>query len=200
MIQAVRICGLLFYFLWNVIKWDILLGKGEKGMEQKLETLCRLNGIECRIGGSTLLHHHGLSDHADDLDVFVEPDQFETIDAVLSRVGKKQESPPHPEYMTTYFGEYTFEGRDIDVMASFRIKCMDGIYTHPYIEPDGKWMHLEEWAVLYTVMGRTNRVKKIRRYFDTHIFNEEIIRTCLKRAPASIIEAVTEQFKGCMKR
>ncbi|EPE62448.1 hypothetical protein L479_01174 [Exiguobacterium sp. S17] len=102
--------------------------------------------------------------------------------------------------MTTYFGEYTFEGYDIDVMASFRMRCTDGIYTHPYIEPDGSWMHLEEWVVLYSVMGRGEKVDKLHEYFMTHPFNNSIVQSCLKRAPASVIEAVTEQFKEYMKR
>ncbi len=169
-------------------------------MEKQVETLCRLNGVACRFGGSSLLKHHGIVETARDLDLFVEPDQFETIDRVLSRAGKKEESGPHDEYMTTYFGEYTFEGQDIDVMASFRMRCTDGIYTHPYIEPDESWMHLEEWVVLYSVMGREEKVDKLHEYFMTHPFNNSIVQTCLKRAPASVVEAVTEQFKEYMKR
>lgn len=169
-------------------------------MKKQIETLCRLNGIACRFGGSTLLKHHGLIETTNDLDVFVEPDQFERLDQVLSRIGEKVETAPHDDYMTTYFGEYTLEGRDIDVMASFRMRCMDGIYTHPYIEPDGNWMHLEEWVVLYAVMGRGEKVDTLHEYFMTHPFNNSIVQTCLKRAPASIIEAVTEQFNDCMKR
>ncbi|EPE62422.1 hypothetical protein L479_01173 [Exiguobacterium sp. S17] len=59
-------------------------------MEKQVETLCRLNGVACRFGGSSLLKHHGLVETARDLDLFVEPDQFETIDRVFSRAGKKK--------------------------------------------------------------------------------------------------------------
>ena len=169
-------------------------------MKEKLETLCRLNGIECRIGGSTLLKHHGLMETANDLDVFVEPDQFERLDNVLSRVGEKHDTKPHTDYLTTYFGEYEVEGVEVDVMASFRMKCTDGIYTHPYIEPVDGWMHLEEWAVLYTVMQRREKVEHIKAYLLNHSFNEEIVRTCLLRAPDSVIEQVITQFQDVMKR
>ncbi|TCI20325.1 hypothetical protein [Exiguobacterium sp. SL-9] len=169
-------------------------------MDKQVETICRLNGIACRFGGSTLLKQHGLIETANDLDVFVEPDQFERLDQVLSRAGRKVESAPHLDYVTTYFGEYEFEGGDIDVMASFRMKCTDGIYTHPYIEPTGSWMHLEEWIVLYTVMNRIDKLERLSQYFETHPMNETIVQTCLKRAPASVIESVTERFGARMKR
>ncbi|MCC5891758.1 MAG: hypothetical protein JJU47_03920 [Exiguobacterium sp.] len=169
-------------------------------MKAKLETLCRLNGIACRIGGSTLLRHHGLVETANDLDVFVEPDQFERLDNVLRRAGEKLDSTPHPDYMTTYFGEYVFEGVDIDVMASFRMKCTDGIYTHPFMEPQDGWMRLEEWVVLYTVMGRAEKVDLLHDYFQTVPLDETVIQTCLKRAPASIVESVTTRFRDLMKR
>lgn len=169
-------------------------------MEKQIETLCRLNGIECRFGGSTLLKHHGLIEAANDLDIFVETDQFERMDQILSRAGRKVESTPHGEYMTTYFSEYTFQGNDIDVMASFRMKCTDGIYKHPYIEPIGNWMRLEEWVVLYTVMNRTDKLENLARHFETETLDETILQMCLKRAPASVIEAVTERFGTYMKR
>lgn len=168
--------------------------------DKQLETLCRLNGIACRFGGSTLLKHHGIVQETNDLDVFVEPDQFEKLDKVLSRVGEKKDTEPHPLYMTTYFGEYTFDGTDMDVMASFRMKCTDGIYTHPYIEPNGPWMHLEEWIVLYTVIGRAEKVEMLAAYFQTHELDEAIVHACLKRAPYSVVEAVTEKFGSLMKR
>lgn len=177
-----------------------MLQEGVTRMEKQVETLCRLNGIACRFGGSTLLKHHGLIETTNDLDVFVEPDQFERLDQVLSRVGVKVETKPHADYMTTYFSEYVFEGGDIDVTASFRMKCTDGIYTHPYIEPVGSWMRLEEWVVLYTVIGREDRLNRLADYFETHQLNEGIVQACLKRAPASVIEAVTERFGTYMKR
>ena len=168
-------------------------------MVKQLETLCRLNGIECRFGGLALLERYGIVDIGNEADLFVDPYQFGKLDQVLSRAGKKQESEPRPEYMTTHFGEYTFEEKDIVVMSSFRMKCTDGIYTHPYIEPDGEWMHLEEWVVLYTVMDRRDQLERLTHYFETHHLNEVIVQTCLKRAPNSVIEHVTERFGERMK-
>lgn len=169
-------------------------------MMAKLEALCRLNGIACRIGGSTLLQQYGLVETANDLDVFVEPDQFERLDNVLSRVGEKLDTKPDPDYMTTYFGEYVFEGVEIDVMASFRMKCTDGIYTHPFIEPRAGWMRLEEWVVLYSVMGRKEKVDLLHDYFQTAVLDETVLQTCLKRAPASVVESVMTRFRDLMKR
>lgn len=169
-------------------------------MLKQLETICRLNGIAYRIGGSQLLKHHGIVEVTNDIDVFVEPDQFEKMDRVLSRIGEKKPSDPHDAYVTTYFGEYVFEGTDVDVMSSFRMKCTDGIYTHPFIEPDGQWMHLEEWVVLYTVIGREDKLASLVHYFKTHNINEGIVQDCLKRAPQSVREGVTERFGEVMKR
>ncbi|WP_214780853.1 hypothetical protein [Exiguobacterium sp. s22] len=169
-------------------------------MLKQLETICRLNGIEYRIGGSELLKHHHIVEVTNDIDVFVEPDQFEKIDRVLSRAGEKQSSEPHEAYLTTYFGEYAFEGTDVDVMSSFRMKCTDGIYTHPFIEPAGQWMHLEEWIVLYTVIDREEKLDSLIHYFKHHSINEGIVHECLKRAPQSVIEGVTERFGELMKR
>lgn len=169
-------------------------------MLKQLETICRLNGIAYRIGGSQLLKHHGIVDETNDIDVFVEPDQFERLDQILSRAGEKQLTEPHEAYLTTYFGEYVFEGTDVDVMSSFRMKCTDGIYTHPYIEPEGNWMHLEEWIVLYTVIGREDKLTRLARYFETHDINEGIVHACLRRAPQSVVEGVTERFGEMMKR
>lgn len=190
------------FFMSGHDKMGHMCKKGEVEVEmlKQIETLSRLNGIVCRFGGSTLLKHHGLIEMTNDLDVFVEPDQFERLDQVLSRVGEKVETPPHADYMTTHFGEYVLDGNDIDVMASFRMRCTDGIYTHPYIEPDGNWMRLEEWIVLYTVMGRTDKLERLEHYFSKHPFDETIVQTCLKRAPVSVVEAVTERFRAYMKR
>ncbi|WP_214829866.1 hypothetical protein [Exiguobacterium algae] len=169
-------------------------------MLKQLETICRLNGIAYRIGGSQLLKRYGIVDVTNDVDLFVEPDQFERIDQILSRAGEKRSSEPHEAYLTTYFGEYVFEGTDVDVMSSFRMKCTDGIYTHPYIEAEGNWMHLEEWIVLYTVIGRDDKLTRLARYFETHSMDEGIVHACLKRAPHSVIEGVTERFGSMMKR
>jgi hypothetical protein len=54
---------------------------------------------------------------------------------------------------------------------------------------------LEDWLVLYTLMGRTNKVALIKKYFETSFkLDEKLLEKALKSAPKKIKQDI--EFLG----
>lgn len=151
------------------------------GTEHKLKTLARIaraldaEGAVWAVGAGALLHLCGVTDAFTDIDITVREEDAKTAEAVLSAMGVLL--PPReksPQYLTRYFGEFTVDGVDVDVMAGLVI-VSDGVaYDCPFAAAQiagfadvcGQRVPLQslaDWKRYYTLMGRTAKAALLDR-------------------------------------
>ncbi len=128
------------------------------------------------VGASVLLHHYGLIENPDDIDILVDLKDIERVDEILKNIGEKKDREKSDTYLTKHFYEYVVRGIDIDVMAGLRISHNNGIFE--YIFDNTSILEcrkingvniplssLEDWYVLYQLIpGREIKVKMIENY------------------------------------
>jgi len=144
----------------------------EKALRRLAEKLNAAN-ICWGIGASWLLVHWGVTESYHDFDIVVADADVEKADRVLSKLGMKTlEERENGEF----HGEYHFDGADIDMRSPY---ILNGTY-HMQFDASSiageaavlgaavRLMHLEDWLVLYALMGKTRRVEELTAYFAAH--------------------------------
>ncbi|GAU79145.1 GNAT family N-acetyltransferase [Fusibacter sp. 3D3] len=145
------------------------------------------------VGASIVLDYYGLLEESPhDIDLIIQIDDIEKVDALLKGLGEKQSWEKSDQYSTPYFYEYKIEGIKVDVMALLTINTIDGKFTYHFNEACIKsiWKEdhivipltpLEDWFVLYALMGnREEKVKLIETYFKDKKIEETTIMEELK--------------------
>ncbi|MBZ9633887.1 nucleotidyltransferase family protein [Clostridium sp. FP1] len=134
------------------------------------------NGVVWAVGASILLHHYGLIDNPNDIDILVDLNDIEKADKILKSIGEKKVREKSDTYSTKYFYEYVVHGVDIDLMAGLSINYKNGIYeylfNHTSISEYKKingvnipLSSLEDWYVIYQLIpSREVKVKMIEDY------------------------------------
>jgi hypothetical protein len=137
----------------------------------------QVRGRVWAIGGTTLLHHHGI--HADaprDLDTFTTPEDFATVAAACAQLFGPGVRTQSTEYVSDEFLRFTaLDGTQIDLIAG-AAAMHDGVRKTWYFDPknidiaDGlPWMKLEDWLALYALFKRAQRVAQIEQYLRRRI-------------------------------
>lgn len=144
----------------------------EKALRRMAEKL-NAAGICWGIGASWLLFHRGVTEGYHDFDIVVADADIEKADQILSKLGMKTLG----EWVEHEFhGEYHFDGADIDMRSPY---TLGGAYHMRFdassmaekatiLGATVPLMHLEDWLILYALMGKTRRVDELTAYFATH--------------------------------
>lgn len=161
------------------------------------------------VGGSVLLKSYGIIDEVHDIDILISKKDIKRALEVLDRIAVRQEIPMKDEYKTEYFYVYMFRGVSIDVMSSFRINHINGIYEF-ILDKDSivkkekrndvviPYSSLEDWFIAYKLMiGRENKVKLIEKYLTLNgILHVNLLIRALDQAlPDSIRNEIEELVK-----
>ncbi len=144
----------------------------EKALRRMAEKLNAAN-ICWGIGASWLLFHWGITDSYHDFDIVVADADVEKADRVLSKLGMKTLGEWDNQ---EFHGEYHFDGADIDMRSPY---ILNGTYHMQFnttsiageatvLGATVPLMHLEDWLVLYALMGKTRRVDELTAYFASH--------------------------------
>lgn len=158
-------------------------GKAPAGRAEKLAVLRTIAlafekaSLPWAVGGSTLLACKGVVADFRDLDLLVAEEAVERADAILSTLGERQSTLPHPGYKTHRFLEYTIAGVEVDVMAGLVITegevdhhCpleMQDVTEHWDLNGVAIPLHsLHRWRQYYLWMGRAQRVAEIDAYLS----------------------------------
>ncbi|HPW53071.1 MAG TPA: hypothetical protein PLI19_02885 [Erysipelotrichaceae bacterium] len=151
-----------------------------KTTEEKIQVLSeiakRLNEekILWAAGASVMLYLRNLVSEFNDLDLMVGEDDALRVREILLKMGTLKESAAG-SYATEHFYEFTIDGVDVDIMGGFRIvkdgtvydchlkseDIKDSILVNGVIIPLDS---LRNWLHYYKLMGRSQRVKVIRRH------------------------------------
>jgi hypothetical protein len=137
----------------------------------------QVRGRVWAIGGTTLLHHHGI--HAEsprDLDTFTTPEDFPQVAAKLALLFGPGVRMASADYVSDHFLTFTApDGTQIDLIAG-AAAMHDGVRKTWYFDPKNidiadrlPWMKLEDWLALYALFKRAQRVAQIDEYLRRRI-------------------------------
>lgn len=126
-------------------------------------------GVTWAIGGSWLLCQHGILDTFHDFDILVAEKDADKAENVLARLGMAGELP---HTGNAYQSAYHFDGADIETFAGMVIDGrwhvqFDAAAIAGQADVQGapvNLMHLEDWFVLYSLMGKQARAEAIAAY------------------------------------
>lgn len=165
-------------------------------------------GIVWGLGGSGMLYHYGLADRVRDIDLLVAGSDMEEACRVLASMGEMRELPYKLPFCSKWFRNVGIGNADVDVIGIFRYKHGNGIYewdlapeniTGFHIEDDVRipLTSLEDWYVMYLLMGRTERSAAIERHLqEKGIGHPELLQAALVR---NVPEEVRQQVESLLK-
>ncbi|MBU3145667.1 hypothetical protein [Clostridium sp. CF012] len=167
------------------------------------------NGVVWAVGASILLHHYGLVDSPNDIDILVDLKDIEKVDKILKGIGEKKVWEKSNSYSTKYFYEYFVHGFDIDVMSGLTINYNSGEFEYIFDstsiseykiinEVNIPLSSLEDWYVLYQLIpGREIKVKMIENYLISYGIKKP---TLLERALRGDLPVdVRDKIQGILK-
>jgi hypothetical protein len=182
---------------WNTYRALKVLFKYRKdylmnSVLEKLSVRFEKAGVKYGIGASLLLKSWGISDGANDIDMILSYEDKEAAIEVLEDLGVEKEKKNISLYTTELFKTYNIDGIEIDIMSNFTISTDEGSYTYPFDDDilsrrkvlDSKnipTMSLENWLVAYSLIGRTVKTEKVRKYLMENGFNRKILEDALKK-------------------
>ena len=135
--------------------------------------------IQFGIGGSLLLHHHGLPVTPRDIDLVVALADAERAVLLLSEMGTVVEQDETSLYATEVFQEFIIEGIDLDLMSGLQVRHDEGVFVYPFAEQSidsaGRpFMALVDWYVIYQLIpGRDQKVTMIEDVFTKQEVDHE---------------------------
>ena len=135
--------------------------------------------IHFGIGGSLLLHHHGLPVTPRDIDLVVALADAERAVLLLSEIGTVLEQDETSLYATEVFQEFMIEGIDLDLMSGLQVRHDEGIFVYPFAEQTINetglpFMSLVDWYVIYQLIpGREQKVTMIEDVFTKQEVDRE---------------------------
>lgn len=135
------------------------------------------NNIIWGLGGSLMLHMHGIIDNPNDIDLLVSENHAPLAGKVLDNLGERKETVHSPPFKTAFFAKYRVENTPVDVMGGYSIIHEEGTYKLAFEKNNiadstsfnGKTIYLsslEDWYVLYSLMpNREEKVHLIEQHF-----------------------------------
>ncbi|KSU50942.1 hypothetical protein AS033_06055 [Exiguobacterium indicum] len=164
-------------------------------LEQVLEKVVaclQQEQIQFGIGGSLLLHHHGLPVTPRDIDLVVALADAERAVLLLSEMGTVLEQDETSLYATEVFQEFIIEGIDIDLMSGLQVRHDEGVFIYPFAEQSidsvgPPFMALVDWYVIYQLIpGREQKVTMIEDVFT----KQEVDRERLEQLRSLVLPQV----------
>ena len=146
----------------------------EKALRRLAEKL-NAAGVAWAMGASWLLCQRGILDSYHDFDLMVKECDVDRADRILTRLGMggRQDTGD------AYHGAYHFDGADFDVLAGAVLHTPEGEWhwvfdesaVAGYAEVQGAQvplMHLEDWYVFYSLIGKEARADAIAQWWARH--------------------------------
>lgn len=158
------------------------------------------NNIVWGLGGSLMLHMHGIIDNPNDIDLLVLENQAPLAGKVLDNLGERKEAVRSAPFKTAFFAKYLIRNVPVDLMGGFSIIHEEGIFELEFEKNNivdstsfnGKTIYLsslEDWYVLYSLMpNREEKVHIIEQHFkEKGIAHPDLLMKALKQPlPGSV--------------
>ncbi|GGP12217.1 hypothetical protein [Oceanobacillus neutriphilus] len=146
------------------------------------------------LGGSLMLHMHGMIDSPNDIDLLVSEIHAPLAEKVLDNLGERKEAVHSPPFKTAFFAKYRVKNTPVDLMGGYSIIHEEGTYKLAFEKNNivdstsfnGKTIYLsslEDWYVLYSLMpNRKEKVELIEQHFkENGIAHPDLLLKALKQ-------------------
>ncbi len=129
------------------------------------------------IGGSLLLNTHQLHDTVLDIDLIVTIKDVQRAQQLLAKLGhQKPLEPTREPFRTVFYRQYFLKDIPVDLMAGLSLQHEAGTFQYPFHENtpiQHRYYHgntypfglLEDWYILYQLLGRVEKVHLIENHF-----------------------------------
>ncbi|MPN33347.1 hypothetical protein SDC9_180833 [bioreactor metagenome] len=115
------------------------------------------------------MRYNNLAVEVHDLDIVVCPGDVAKAAQLLECYRCLGRDKANPNYRSAFFAEYRYMDLDVDVMSGMKIRYNDLWYelmvdeSYPFVRKNGlSLMKLEDWYVLYYLMGRSDKVSLLQ--------------------------------------
>jgi len=149
--------------------------------KQLIEWFKLLNQRQIRygVGGSWMLKEYGLPTEPKDIDLFIHSDDINKCLDLIEPYHVDKASDSDSPFKTEFFTTLQIESLSIDIMGGFAYLHDQGLYKaifddHSIVsevivdDVHIPLMSLEEWYVLYIVMGRQKQCELIEHHWKHH--------------------------------
>ena len=135
-----------------------------------------LRQIRYALGGSWMLKEHGIPIKPKDIDLFIHMSDLNKCLDLIEPYQLEKANNPDSLFKSEYFTTLQFESMSIDIIGGFAYLHDQGLYkayfddmsiVSEFIIDDSSipLMSLEEWYVLYSIMGRQKQCELIEHHW-----------------------------------
>lgn len=139
--------------------------------------------IRYALGGSWMLKEYGLPTEPKDIDLFIHMSDLNKCLDLIEPYQLEKANNPDSLFKSEYFTTLQFESMSIDIIGGFAYLHDQGLYkayfddmsiVSEFIIDDSSipLMSLEEWYVLYSIMGRQKQCELIERHWKLNGMNQ----------------------------
>lgn len=159
------------------------------------------------VGASSVLFERGIVGAVNDLDLVTTLEYAPLFNEALSSMGEVLTKDDNPMYKTAFFKAYLIEGLEVDLMAGFTISSEAGDYTYHFDREsidhiavfegtNVPFTSLEDWYVLYQLMGRDAKSKMIEDHFHANgLERPDILNSALRQnLPDKVRQRIEHMF------
>lgn len=156
--------------------------------------------ITWALGGSNVLKKYGMIDQVNDLDILVMEKDFPKAEEILAVLGKKVTVELDPLFKTAFYSTFEIRNIKVDLICDFKIVYKNEVYSYQFdqlsitdTDDIAKvpifYTSIEDWYVLYRLMGRGDEEKIIilEKHFMLHGIKhlKQLLRT-LEHVPKDL--------------
>ncbi len=154
-----------------------------KEVIRKISKLFNDNNIVWALGGSLVLKHYGLTTIANDIDILVSKESLRDAVRCMDLIGKGVRIPKDDFYKTNVLYRYLVDEVEVDIICGFKV-LREELFVYDFDkhniatidsspEGDVHYSSLEEWLLLYDVLGRDSKVELIKTYLEKNGFKHK---------------------------
>ncbi len=135
--------------------------------------------INYHIGGSFLLMLHELTDDFYDVDILLDNKDYHKAFQIFRQYPYRIYPKTNPLFHTVNLVKVDFHQIHFDLLFDFKMQLDDFHYAYPLLHPNeliSKFVGgyeipcslLEEWLLIYLVIGRDDKIEILDTYFKKH--------------------------------
>lgn len=128
------------------------------------------------LGGSGVLVAYDILETMHDIDIVVALEDIEKAKKIMDILGVLKESGKNCLVEREYGYVYDMNGVKVEIMSNMHLKHSQGLYSVPFNKNRVTYrmsiddlmipvMALEDWYVIYQLIGRQDRIDQIEAYF-----------------------------------
>ena len=161
----------------------------------KISILFNKNNVVWALGGSLVLEHYGIPTKVNDIDILVSKETMHTALECLNMFGQGVKIPKDGFYKSDFLYKYNVDGTSVDLICGFKV-LKDYMFIYDFnednitsISGEIHYTSVEEWLIIYDVLGRESKVELIKDYLNKNGVSNELLLYKLVNANKNTISS-----------